>query len=308
MTDWVIDLDGVMWRGRRPIAGSAEAVGDLLARGDRVLFCTNNSLESGDRRTEHLVAQGIPAGFDVVTSADAVCALVEPGERIVALGGPGLLDALSQHGAHVTAAADVDVGVLLSGLAAGAAAPFAAVVMGLTREFDYQQMDVAAAAVRAGARLLASNGDTTFPGADGVHVGTGALVAAVEAATGERAAIAGKPWEPMARLISQRLGLPGPTGASDDAAGWADRPDVVVVGDRGNSDGRLAEVMGQPFALVLSGVTTGDDMPLEVPVQWMAPTLADLVADLPGAAVRAGHPGGASAASQLDRSSGTPHR
>ena len=53
VTDWVVDLDGVMWRGRVPITGSADAVGDLLARGDRVLFCTNNSAESGEPSEPH---------------------------------------------------------------------------------------------------------------------------------------------------------------------------------------------------------------------------------------------------------------
>jgi 4-nitrophenyl phosphatase len=198
-----------------------------------------------------------------------VCALVEPGERVLVLGGPGLCAALEAHGARPTPTTAVDPGPLVrrAGQPGGAAGdrPFDAVVVGLTREFGYRDLDAAAAAVRCGARLLASNADTTFPGADGLHPGCGSLVAAVEAASGRTASVAGKPHGPMVELLRSRLGM-APA-----------QPEVVVVGDRGDTDGRLAQALGVPFLLVLSGVTARADLPLDVPVARVGEDLAELV-------------------------------
>ncbi len=268
--NWVVDLDGVMWRGDQPIVGSAEAVGVLLDAGAQVVFCTNNSADSAALRATELARHGVPPGFELVTSADAVASMVEPGWRILSVGGEGLAEALS---AATPEGEVVDIGGI-EGAAVGATAlredpAFDAVVVGLTRNFNYGILDVAAAAVRGGARLIASNADTTFPGADGLpgsgglHPGGGSLVAAVEAASGRPAAVAGKPNRPMASAILQRCGNVG-----------------IVVGDRADTDGRLAEVLGWPFALVLSGVTRSSDLPVEVPVALVAQNLADVVAQL----------------------------
>ena len=251
MTNWVIDLDGVMWRGSRAIPGSTDAVAELIQRGDRVVFCTNNSAETGTQKAARLVEDGLPEGVEVVTSADAVAGLVRPGEVALCLGGPGLRRALRDVGAEVHAAADelpVD--------AHGEPVPFDVVVVGLARDADYTQIDRASATVRRGARLLASNADATYPGTDRLHPGCGAILAAVETAAGTSAEVAGKPHEPMAEVLRRRL----------DGRG-------VVVGDRADTDGRLAEVLDWPFALVLSGVTTPDDLPVEVPAAVVAADL-----------------------------------
>lgn len=287
MTDWVVDLDGVMWRGKVPIDGSADAIATLLERGDRVLFCTNNSMESGVARAERLIAQGIPVGCEVVTSADAVCSLVRGGERVLVVGGAGLSDALAAHGAIPTAAVDVDPAPIVAvaterSQAAASQRPFEGlqpydiVVVGLSRDFDYRQLDSAAAAVRAGARLVATNDDLTFPGADGIHPGAGSLVAAVEAAAGETATVAGKPLAPMCEQIVSTLDL-GPAGSETDHRG-----DVIVVGDRPETDGMLAANLGVRFALVLSGVTARRDLPVAVPTAFVADDLASLVTDVSG--------------------------
>ncbi len=257
-----------MWRGADPIDGSTEAVGELLRLGDQVVFCTNNSSESGSTRRMKLLDRGIPDGFDVVTSADAVATLVESGSRVLSVGGAGLAEALAARGAEV-----IDIGA--SNPAPQSAAEvldpaevlevdrgFDDVVVGLNPRFDYQMLDLAAAAVRGGARLLVSNTDTTYPGSGGIHPGTGSLVAAVEAASGRPSTPGGKPNEPMAALLRDIVGAaPG-----------------IVVGDNGDTDGRLAEKLGFRFGLVLTGVTQTSDLPLAVPVDVVADDLASLVA------------------------------
>ncbi|MGI9579533.1 MAG: HAD-IIA family hydrolase, partial [Microthrixaceae bacterium] len=242
----------------------------------------------GSVRAASLVNQGIPPGCEVVTSADAVCSLVQPGESALVIGGPGLCDALTEHGAQPTPAAEADPAPLVSLASARAGASpisdadptgmspgtgFDVVVVGLSRGFDYRQLDAAAAAVRAGARLLATNDDATFPGADGIHPGAGSVLAAVEAASQETALVAGKPLAPMCELIVARLGL-GERGSAQDRRG-----DVVVVGDRPETDGKLAENLGVRFALVLSGVTGRDDLPVDEATAFLAEDLAELVAN-----------------------------
>src|ERR687897_183921 len=137
---WVLDLDGVVWLAEQPIDGAAPAVERLRARGDRVLFATNNSWARLEDQEAKLGRMGIPAAGDVVTSAMAAATLVEPGERVLVCGGPGVVQALAARGAEPVAEGDA-----------------AAVVVGFHRDFDYERLRIAATAVRHGSRLVATN-------------------------------------------------------------------------------------------------------------------------------------------------------
>jgi len=249
---WVLDLDGVIWRGNDPIAGSADAVGRLQAEGEDVWFVTNNALPPASEVMAKLVAHGIDPAGRVITSPMAAAHLVSPGERVLACAGPGVFEALAERGIEVVNAADV---------AEGANQRFDAVVVGLHREFDYRRLAVAADAARNGARLIATNDDTTYPAAGGrLEPGAGALLAAVVAASGVTATIAGKPYAPMVELVRD---LAGPTG--------------VAVGDRADTDGRFARALGYRFGLVLTGVTGEDDLPVDPAPDEVAPDLATMV-------------------------------
>jgi ribonucleotide monophosphatase NagD (HAD superfamily) len=112
-----------------------------------------------------------------------------------------------------------------------------AVVVGWHRDFDFARMATAADAVRAGARFVATNVDPTFPSAEGLLPGAGAIVASIATAAGRAPEVAGKPEPPMVELVHDRYGDRG-----------------VMIGDRPSTDGALAAALGWPFALVLSGV------------------------------------------------------
>jgi 4-nitrophenyl phosphatase len=101
-----------------------------------------------------------------------------------------------------------------------------------------------------------TNPDPTYPTPHGLEPGAGAIGAAIAAATGAEPVIGGKPEGAMVRLLRQRFG-----------------DDGVVVGDR--VDGRFAAALGYRFALVLSGVTTDADLPVD-PEPWAV--AADLLA------------------------------
>jgi 4-nitrophenyl phosphatase len=226
---WVFDLDGVIWRGTQPIPGAADAVNELVREGADVTFVTNMSVNPVVTVERMLASMGIDATGRVVTSAMAAARLVEPGERVVACAGHGVVDELEARGAVVVPEGPAD-----------------AVVVGYHREFDYAQLTVAMRAVRGGARLIGTNDDATYPSDDGLLPGNGSLLAAVATASEAVPVVAGKPHGPMCSLVRDRMGRDG-----------------IVVGDRADTDGAFARALGYRFALVLSGVTMAEDLPVD---------------------------------------------
>ena len=232
------DLDGVVWLAHQPIAGSVEAVAELRRSGRRVIFVTNNSAATSAQHEQALAGVGIAAHGDVVSSAMAVTALVAPGERVLVAAGPGVVEALQQVG--------VDV-VVNSGEPLTEAVD--AVVVGLHREFDYDRLAVAGEAARRCARLIGTNTDSTYPTPDGLLPGGGSILAAVAVASGVDPVIAGKPHQPLATLVESML------AERHDAF---DPARVLMVGDRPETDGRFAALLGCRFALVRSGVNSAE--------------------------------------------------
>lgn len=247
LTAWALDLDGVIWRGAEPIPGAAEAVAALRGAGCAVAFVTNSAQRTPAQVAAKLAEHGIPDAEPlVVTAAMAAATMVVPGERVLAVGSDGLLDALRARGVEM-----VDDG------------PADAVVVGITTTFDYDAIRRAMEAIRAGARFVATNTDATFPAAGGTLLpGNGALVAAIATAAGVEPAVAGKPHPPIATLVGDRLG-----------------PDGIMVGDRPETDGRFAAAVGYDFALVLTGVVGADDLPVEPTPRFVAVDLASLVTE-----------------------------
>jgi 4-nitrophenyl phosphatase len=247
------DLDGVLWRGDEALTGAASAVARLRDAGLRIAFLSNNSNPTPEDLVDKLAAIGVDADLDDVftsasASAELLAADLRPGSRVLACAGPGVVSALEEVGLE-----PVDE------------PPAAAVVVGWHRTFDFDRLDRASTAVRAGARFVATNIDATYPIPGGLLPGAGALVAAVATASGAVPEVAGKPERPTVDLVRRRLGTTG-----------------IIVGDRPSTDGALADALGWPFALVLSGVTRreappgGEAIP-EPPPPFVAADLAALV-------------------------------
>jgi HAD superfamily hydrolase (TIGR01450 family) len=245
----ILDLDGVVWLVDRPIEGSPEAVARIKAAGHRVLFLTNNSNPTVEALVAKLRGMGIPAEADEVLSSAATAAtLLEPGSTALICAGDGVRQALGQRGVIEVADGTVP----------------GAVVVGLTMAFDYAQLRAASTAIRKGARFVATNDDATYPTPEGPIPGSGSLVAAVRTASGRDPEIAGKPYPPTVERIRRETG----------------GEDLVVVGDRPDTDGVLARRLGARFALVLTGVTSKADLPVEPEPDLLAADLAELVGRL----------------------------
>lgn len=244
---WILDLDGVVWLGDDVIPGVPEAVVRLREAGHGVLFLTNNSSRRIDYLVDSFEGMGIPVDAEeIVTSAQAAASMLEPGSTALVCASDGVREALVARGVEA-----VDTG------------PADAVVVGFHTEFDYSRLNAAYQAIRGGARLIGTNADTTYPTPDGPIPGGGALLASVAAAAGVEPEVAGKPYQPMADAVRQRIG---------DAA---DRG--VLVGDRPDTDGLMAGRLGLPFALVFTGVTRPDDTPFDPEPAMTAPDLPTLV-------------------------------
>jgi 4-nitrophenyl phosphatase len=200
-----------------------------------------------------LARHGIDAEGRVVTSAMAAATMIEPGERALVIGGPGVVEALGRR----------DVEIVPAGTACDV------VVVGMDPAFDYDDMKAATLAIRDGARFVATNHDPTFPTPEGLVPGAGAIVAAIEVATGTAATVCGKPHRPMVDLVHDLVGAEG-----------------IVVGDRADTDGAFAVALGFGFALVFSGATSLSDLPVEPAPVHTAADLASLVDVLAGEPAR----------------------
>jgi len=226
----VCDLDGVVYLLGHPIPGAGQALIDLDAAGYAVLFVTNNSTRTPEMTAARVAnLTGYPAEpRQVIGSAEAAITLLaaEAGPALV-VGGAGIRQALAA--AKVPETDDP-----------GAAA---AVIVGLDPDLSYERLRDAVVAVRNGARFIATNTDATYPTPDGLWPGAGAMVAAIEFASGIRPEIAGKPYPPIRKLIHDRL-EPGP---------------VWVVGDRPETDLAMARMEGWTSVLVLTGVVDEAD-------------------------------------------------
>jgi len=250
----IVDLDGVVWRGRDPIDGAAQAIAAVRADGVRVLFLTNEPGSSRGMFATRLTGMGIPAtASDVMTSAAATAQVL------------GALDALRTRRAFVIgppALHDEIAGAGFELLSQERASEAGVVVVGGHPGFDYGELRAATAAIRNGARLFATGRDAVFPTPQGPWPGTGAVLAAVETAGGVRATVVGKP-EPIVFEIARR------------ALAGCER--IAVIGDDLIADVAGAKRAGLAAILVLTGTTSRADLAqAEIPPDLVLESLADV--------------------------------
>lgn len=225
---FLLDMDGVIYRGSQLVPGADRFVEFLRAKGHPFLFLTNNSQRTRRDMALKLRRLGIDATDDeVFTCAMATARFLasqRPGGTAFVLGENGLAQALHTNGFTV---ADDDVDF---------------VVVGEGRVINYEMLEHATRLVEKGARLIATNMDTRCPTESGARPGCGAIVAMIEKATGREAFSVGKPSPVMMRIARKELGL-----RTDE---------VVMIGDTMYTDVLGGVQMGYTTVLVLSGHTT----------------------------------------------------
>ena len=229
---FLIDMDGVIYRGGDLIQGAPEFIKRLKRSGVPFLFLTNNS-----QRTRRDVATRLSRmGIDVADEHVFTCAVATarflaqqlPGGTAYVIGEGGLLQALHANGYSIV---DRDPDY---------------VVVGEGRAFTFEMFEAAQRMILRGAKLIATNLDPNCPTQDGPRPGCGAIVAMLETATGIRAFSVGKPSPVMMRTARKEIGLA--------------TAETVVIGDTMETDILGGVQMGYRTVLVLSGSTKREDL------------------------------------------------
>jgi HAD superfamily hydrolase (TIGR01450 family) len=265
---FLIDLDGVVWIGREPVPGSAEALQALQAAGKRLAFVTNNPGRLPVAYAERLGELGVEVGVEQIVTAGVVVArlageaALAAGGGVFVIGGPALKEMVAATGAR-----------LLDGDAAREAD---AVIVTGHRDFDYGELVAAKRALDRGAALFATSHDPTMPYPGGELPGTGAVLAAVEVASGRRAEIAGKPERHLFEIAIEALR--GSFRSDSDRKEPRDLR-VAMVGDRVSSDVEGGRRAGLATVLVLSGTTSREEAEAAEPApDFVLDDLAGLLA------------------------------
>ncbi|WP_421617575.1 HAD-IIA family hydrolase [Brevibacillus sp. TJ4] len=232
MKGFIFDLDGTVYLGDKLIEGAGEAIQALRERGDKVVFLSNKPIATRQSYAHKLTKMGIPTGVNEVLNSSLIVArylqkVCQQGEKVLVIGEEPIRDELRDHGIALSHDPQEVKYVVLS----------------WDRRFTYDRLnDLYQAAIR-GAVVIASNPDRTCPLEDGQIPDTGALIGALEGATGKPIdLVVGKPSPIAAQAAIEHLGL--------------DVSQCYMVGDRLETDIKMGNDTGMNSVLVLTGITT----------------------------------------------------
>ncbi len=258
----ILDMDGVLWHGNRPVPGLPDFFEQLKSMGMSWAFATNNSSKTLEQYVKKFA--GMDVAIDpkqVMTSAVATGFYMQDafpaGANVYVLGADGLSESMSKAGFNVLERGDYET-------------PAAAVVAGLNPGVTYEDLSIATLQViNHGAKLIASNADSTYPSERGLLPGAGALISVIETATEQQAVVVGKPYPIM---FQQALKMFGDGATLQNTA---------MVGDRLNTDIAGAVGVEMRSILVMSGITQPEDLPAsDVQPEFVFSGILELAAEL----------------------------
>ena len=228
-----IDLDGCMYRGKTAIPNAGKAIATLKQRGYQILYVTNNASRTAKEYVEHFRRIGLQSEErEFYTSAMAASSYMlgryGSGRKVFVVGTESLKSELRSNGfiiVHEDNAKKAEF-----------------VVLCLDLETTYKRLTAACYAIQNGARFIATNLDMVLPVEDGYWLGAGAIAAAITAATGMKPFLIGKPSKIIIQMALRYVGL--------------SKEEVLLVGDKFETDIRVANRLKMKSVLVLTGVTT----------------------------------------------------
>ena len=250
---YLIDMDGVIYRGDKLIPGSDYFIQSLLEKQIPFLFLTNNS----QRSRCDVVLKLANLGISVETKHILTCAISTarflaqqtPAGSAYVVGDAGLLNALHINGYAINET-NPDY-----------------VVVGEGRLINFEVMEKALKLIMDGAKLIATNLDPNCPIDGGIRPGCGATISFLETASGRKALNLGKPSPIMMRMARNELDLR--------------TEEVTMIGDTMDTDILGGLQMGYRTVLVYSGSTQPQDLGRYTYAPSLAiPALKDLIAEL----------------------------
>jgi 4-nitrophenyl phosphatase len=214
ITHLIIDMDGVLYRGKQPMPGLCEFFDFLRERPVHFTLATNNSTRTAQQRVEMLAHMGVTVSPEEILTSGLTAARFLAREypretRVHVFGMPALKQAIADEGFTL---ADEDIEV---------------VVASMDREVTFEKLDRATRLIRGGARFIATNLDPTFPSEAGLGPGTGAMIAALETASGVKPTAIGKPEPIMYQLAMEQM-----SAGTETTAVIGDRADTDILGGK----------------------------------------------------------------------------
>ena len=228
---YVFDLDGTVYLGEALLPGAKRTIETLRRAGCRIAFVSNKPVDTRQSYADKLTRLGLPTAVeDIVNSSQVLIAwLAEhaPGARVFPIAEQVLIDELTEAGFVIT----------------DRPAEIKYVIASFDRTFVYRKLQIAFDAIRAGAHLIATNGDAYCPVPGGGEPDAASIIAAIEACTGHQIElIAGKPSALTAQTAMAILGT--------------DPADSIMVGDRVETDILMGQRAGMATAMPLTGATS----------------------------------------------------
>jgi 4-nitrophenyl phosphatase len=229
ITHLIIDMDGVLYRGDKPLPGLSEFFAFLRHKPIPFILATNNSTRTPQQYVDKLGRMGVEVFTrEVLTSGQTVARVLArdypPGTRVHVFGMPALQETVAAEG-FVLADEKVEL-----------------VVASIDREVTYDKLKRAALLIRGGARFVATNLDPTVPAEEELLPGTGSMIAALRTASGVEPTAMGKPESAMFQLAMAQMNAKAETTA--------------MIGDRLDTDILGAQRAGLVSICVLSGATS----------------------------------------------------
>lgn len=272
----IVDMDGVLWRDDQPIGDLPDIFASLSAKGLKVTLATNNATRSVSQYLHKLERFGVHLRAEqIINSAQAAAHYLlrehPNGGKVYIVGEDGLAQTLEDNGFSLFTVTPEE---LASSTATGsidhdAIGDVIAVVAAMDRKITYDKLIVATRLIRSGVPFIGTNPDRTFPTPQGLIPGAGAILAAIEAASGIKPEIIGKPSPEMYQVALERMDV--------------SPEQTLVVGDRLETDIAGGQKLGCHTALVLSGVSTRQEAEHWQPtLDCIYPDFSSLIADIPG--------------------------
>jgi arabinose operon protein AraL len=259
----IFDLDGTVYLGEAALPGAVDGIAQLRRQGKQILFVSNKPLEPRDAYARKLTRLGIPAApADVITSGYVLgyhLAQTQPDLRLYVVGESSLVEELRQHGLKVApefSEQDPMSVINPDGIDA--------VVIAFDRTLDYRKLNTAYQALIGGARFFATNADRACPMPGGGIPDAGGTIAALEHMTGRNLELlAGKPSSLIIDVALQRLALPA--------------AQVMMVGDRLETDIFMGQQAGMVTAVTLTGVSRREDVAkMTIPPDFVVENIGEL--------------------------------
>ena len=228
----LIDVDGTLCLGNRPIAGTAAYVAKLKAADRPFLILSNNSSLSSAEYLQKMRRMGFDVERkDVLTATEATVRYLNeryPGRKVYAIGMTGFLDQLAAGGVRLVEK-DPDI-----------------VLLAYDKTVTFEKLNKGARFIMNGATFIATHPDVLCNAEDGYDIDIGSFICLLEGATGVKPLLIGKPEVTLADMAAERLGLA--------------KKDLVVVGDRLYTDIAFAKRNGMTAVMVLSGESKQEDV------------------------------------------------